>query len=194
MDPETGNLVRYPMPEKDAMDPHTLVFNNQGQIWFTVQWGNYIGRLDKTSGKVQLVGVPTLKARPYGIKLDSSGRPWVALLGTNALASVDPGTFVVSEHHLPREDARPRRIASPAAAGLVRYAQVIGSLNPQTGKSANGRAWTVSGPMAADTKDRIWFSKLRPNPINWWDSTRARKNSSSAYRSRPGRHRAPHGV
>jgi virginiamycin B lyase len=97
------------MPE-GADDPHSMAFDGRGGIWFTVQHGNRIGRLDMDSREVRLVSVPTPQARPYGIVVDPDGRPWVALLGTHKLATVDPGTFEVTEIELPREDARPRRI------------------------------------------------------------------------------------
>jgi virginiamycin B lyase len=170
MDPETGSLQPYDMPLEDARDPHTLVFNGQGQIWFTVQWGNYVGRLDPATGKIDLVKVPTPKARPYGIRLDSGGRPWVALLGTNALATVDPETLELREIPLPRENARPRRLAvtSDGCVWYVDYAQgYLGRYDPASGQI---REWKTpsaeSGPyaMAEDAQDRIWLVETRPQP------------------------------
>ena len=76
LDPTTGKITRYPMPNPEAQDPHTLVFDQKGDIWFTVQNGNFVGRLATRSGKVDLIKVATPGARPYGIKVDSKGRPW----------------------------------------------------------------------------------------------------------------------
>jgi virginiamycin B lyase len=171
MDPETGAIQYYPMPEEDAKDPHTLVFNDQEQIWFTVQWGNYVGRLDKRSGDVQLVAATTQKARPYGIKLDSKGNPWIALLGTNAIATVNPETFELTEIPLPREKSRPRRIAvsSDDRVWYVDYTGgYLGVYNPASGeiKEWQNPSGDSSGPyaMAVDSKDRIWFVETRVNP------------------------------
>ena len=36
LDPETGDIVRHEMPDPAARDPHTLVFDGRGGIWFTV--------------------------------------------------------------------------------------------------------------------------------------------------------------
>jgi len=178
VDPETGALLQYPMPEAAARDPHTLVFNDQGEIWFTVQWGNYVGRLNKRSGHIDLVEVATQKARPYGIKLDSTGRPWIALLGTNALATVDPATFELTEIPLPRPDARLRRLAvtSDDRIWYVDYAGgYLGVYDPASGSV---REWQNpsaenSGPyaMAADAKDRIWFveTRVQPNQLVGFD-------------------------
>jgi streptogramin lyase len=77
------------------------------------------------SGAVRVVAVPTAHARPYAIVVDPDGRPWVALFGTHALATVDPESFAISEIELPREDARPRRIGRTRDGRLwyVDYAQ-----------------------------------------------------------------------
>ena len=45
LDPKTGELTKYKMPDPAAGDPHTLTFDANGDIWFTVQRdSNTIGR------------------------------------------------------------------------------------------------------------------------------------------------------
>ncbi len=90
LDPETGEIEKIMMPNEQARDPHTMAFNREGGIWFTVQGGNFVGKLDKHSGDVQLVEAPQAEtrrgmgsSRPYGIKMDSRDRPWIALFNTN---------------------------------------------------------------------------------------------------------------
>ena len=80
LDPKDGSIVQYPMPDPDAKDPHTLVFNQEGNIWFTVQNSNFIGHLNTTTGDVRLVAVSTPRSRPYGIKMDANNRPWVGIV------------------------------------------------------------------------------------------------------------------
>ncbi len=178
MDPQTGEIQYYNMPLDDARDPHTQVFNDQDQIWFTVQWGNYVGRLDKTSGEVELVAARTPKARPYGIKLDSKGQPWIAMLGTHALATVNPETLELTEIPLPREDARPRRLAI-TSDDRIWYGDYtggyLGVYDPATGdiKEWQNPGKENSGPyaMAVDAKDRVWFveTRVQPNQLVGFD-------------------------
>ena len=85
IDPATGALTRYPMPDPGARDPHTQAFDQQGNIWFTVQQGNYVGRLNTTSGKIDLVKMTTPRALPYGITIDPTGRPYFDLFGSNKI-------------------------------------------------------------------------------------------------------------
>jgi hypothetical protein len=46
------------MPDERAGDPHALVSDNSGGMWFTVQGGNLVGHLDKGRGEVRLVEMP----------------------------------------------------------------------------------------------------------------------------------------
>ncbi|MGD9020160.1 MAG: hypothetical protein PVF46_00050 [Lysobacterales bacterium] len=166
----TGDLERYPMPDDAARDPHTLVFSGANHIWFTVQWGNMIGRLDKRNGRVELVPLPVERARPYGIEMDSKGRPWVALLGVNALATINPKTMQARLVPLPREGARLRRVAvtHDDAVWYTDYNQGrIGRYDQDSGEFEEWQTPGVqSGPyaMAADSLGRVWFVETRVQP------------------------------
>jgi len=174
-DPKTDKIQKIKMPDGDAGDPHTLIFDRDGShIWFTVQWGNFVGRLNVYSRHVDLINVPTADARPYGIIMAPNGTPWIALLGTNKLASVDPHSLKLSEHELPDPESGPRRLVA-TKDGQIYYVDYslgrIGHLDPMTGKV---REWTTpsgagSGPyaMAIDADDRIWFVEtgIIPNKL-----------------------------
>ncbi len=170
-DPATGRLDKIPMPDKRADDPHTLVFDAaEKHIWFTVQGGNFVGRLMVADRKVDLIPVPTSYARPYGIVVAPDGRPWVALLGTDKLASVDPRTLKLSEHKI-IAGARPRRLVA-TRHGRIYYTNYergyLGRLDPETGKldewllPAGGDAEPYG--MAIDRHDRIWLVETGPMP------------------------------
>ncbi len=166
----TGELKRFPMPDETVRDPHTLVFSGQDEIWFTSQWGNSVGRMNKRSGKITLVPMQTEKARPYGIKMDAEEYPWIALLGTNGLATIDPQTLQLSVIRLPRQEARLRRLAI-TRDGMVWYTDYAGGFfgryAPQTGEIKEWKAPSEqSGPyaMAADSYGRIWFVETWPQP------------------------------
>jgi virginiamycin B lyase len=170
MNPYTGELARYTFSEEAARDPHTLVFSGTDEIWFTMQWSNFIGRFNKRSGHVDLVPMQTERSRPYGIKMDSKGHPWVALLGTNALATVDPRTLELKVVELPREEARLRRLAitHDDAIWYTDYNQgYIGRYDPESGEFTEWKTPSEqSGPyaMAADSLGRVWFVETWPQP------------------------------
>ena len=171
LDPETGNVTRYPMPDSAARDPHTLVFGRSNDIWFTVQGGNYVGNLNKATGAVRLVKMPTPRARPYGIMLDSEGRPWFNEFGTNKIGTLDPQTMELKEFTLPDSAARGRRIAITPddMVWYVDYARgYLGRLDPETGKvdewampsGARSRPYA----MTVDDRGRLWAVETGVSP------------------------------
>ena len=168
MNYSTGKLTRFNLPDDKARDPHTLVFSGKNEIWFTMQWSNFVGRLHKKSGQIDLVPMQIEQARPYGIKIDSKGHPWIALLGTNGLATIDPATMKLTVINLPREQARLRRLAITPddAIWYTDYSQgYIGRYDPETGEFSEWKTPSEnSGPyaMAADALGRIWFVETWP--------------------------------
>lgn len=170
MNSMSGELSRFTLPDKTARDPHTLVFSGRDDIWFTMQWSNFAGRLNKNSGHIDLVPMQTERARPYGIKVDSKGHPWIALMGTNGLATIDPQTLKLDVIGLPREGARLRRltITPEDMVWYTDYSQgYIGRYDPVTGKFTEWKTPSKnSAPyaMASDNLDRVWFVETGPQP------------------------------
>ena len=174
LDPSSGEIKTYPMPNAVARDPHTLIRDNNGKIWFTVQGGNHIGRLDPASGKVDLIASPVERSRPYGIAIDQQGRPWVNLFGTNQLAVIDPNTLKLEQVALPRADARSRRIGitSDGAIWYVDYAGgYLGRYQPSSKKFEEWQlpSGSSSRPyaMAVDAQDRVWLVETGVQPNNF---------------------------
>ena len=119
-----------------ARDPHTPVFDQIGNLWFTVQGADMIGRLVPKTGEIKLVPVPTADALPYGIAVNSEGVPYFAEFGTNKLASINPKTMEIHEYPLPNADSRPRRVAitSDDAIWYTDYSRgYLGRFDPKTG-------------------------------------------------------------
>jgi virginiamycin B lyase len=171
LDPATGEIQQFPMPDGDPRDPHTLVHDGRGGIWFTAQGANKVGHLDPATGEVKLVEAPERPGRggemtgvrPYGIKVDSHGRPWIALVGSNLVGTVDPATMEMTTYEVP-EGAAPRRleIDSDDMVWYVDYARgKLARLDPATGdvKEWDSPGGPDSGPygMAIDASDRIWY-------------------------------------
>lgn len=188
-DPRSGGFEKIAMPDDAARDPHTLVFDqDQSHIWFTVQNGNFVGRLRLADRATDLVAVPTPRARPYGIKIAPDGTPWIVLLGTNKLAAVDPKTLVLTEYEIPARDARPRRLEI-TADGRVWYADYsrgfLGMYDPAARSFAE---WALpSGAdalpygMASNGESLLWLVEtgVFPNMFVEFDTTTARFTSSS---------------
>lgn len=179
-DRATDTLEKIAMPDAAARDPHTMVFDaDQTHIWFTVQHGNFVGRMRIDDRKVELVKVPTEGARPYGIKIAPDGTPWIVLLGTNKLATVDPASMTLTEVTIPHDNARPRRLEI-TADGRLWYADfersTLGSYAPKTKDFAEWRmpSGDASRPygMASDSDGRVWIAEtgIEPNQLVGFDT------------------------
>ncbi|MCZ6796207.1 MAG: hypothetical protein O7J95_21560 [Planctomycetota bacterium] len=159
------------MPNAAARDPHTLVFDRRGDIWFTVQNGNFVGKLATETGEVILLPVPTPSSRPYGIVMDSADRPWFVEFGTNKLGTVDTGAMAIEEFTIPQSGARPRRlgVTSDDTVWYVDHGRgFLGRFLPATREFSEWRMPGGSGSrpygMAVDDRDRIWFVETGRSP------------------------------
>lgn len=178
-DPKTKEIEEIAMPDAAARDPHTLIFDEGEQnIWFTVQGGNFMGRMNIETRKVDLIPSKTERSRPYGIKMAPDGSVWAVLFGTNKLAHIDPQTLELTEIDLPRAEARPRRIEI-TANGRIWYGDyakgVLGVYNPKTKKfkewpMPQGEEARPYGT-AADSQGRIWLAAtgVQPNVFTGFD-------------------------
>lgn len=178
-DPSTGEIEEIDMPDPQARDPHTLVFDAAGEnIWFTVQGGNMVGRLDVDTRKVDLVSAELEGSRPYGIKTGPDGSVWVVLFGTNRLAHLDPETLDLNEIELPRDGARPRRL-EVLPDGRVWYVDYAGGrLGVYDPRTAAFEEWLMpqgegARPygMAADSSGMLWMvaTGVQPNEFLGFD-------------------------
>jgi virginiamycin B lyase len=169
-DPNKMSLTTIDVP--GARDPHTLIFDDdESHMFFTVQFGNMIGRLTMADMTVETVPVATPSSRPYGIKIAPDGTPWVVLLGANKLVRVDPATLDLTEVEIPWSDARPRRLEI-TSDGRIWYADwdrgTLGRYDPASGDFGEfelpaGRNSRPYG-MASDELDRVWVVTTGTNP------------------------------
>lgn len=166
LDPATGKLTTYMIPDPSVGDPHTMIFDpTSGVAWFTAQSAGAVGRFDPATGKFRLwkTGADT---RPYGIVIDSKGRPWFDLFGTNRIGTIDPRTFEMKQYELPDAKAHPRRIAITSRDQVYwgDYTRgYLGHLDPVSGKMEEWRlpAGPASLPygMTSDDRDVIWVAQ-----------------------------------
>ncbi|MEK4031668.1 hypothetical protein WOC76_21130 [Methylocystis sp. IM3] len=95
LDPASGDVREFTLPDPAARDPHTPVFDQKGVLWFTVIGGNMLGRLDPATGEIKLIPSPTAHSLPYGLLVNSQGIPFFAEFGSNKIARVDPATLKI---------------------------------------------------------------------------------------------------
>lgn len=170
LEPESGTFKVFRMPDANARDPHTGEFDPQGIFWFTLQHSNMIGRLDPATGDIKLATLPTQGSRPYGIKIDSSGTPWVSCNGSNCLIKVDTESMHLEEIKLPGDKSHSRRLAI-TPDDMVFYVNSgmgkLGRYHPKTGTITewDNPSGEDSHPYAIEYADgAIWFNESSKRP------------------------------
>jgi virginiamycin B lyase len=148
-----------------------MAFDRRGNLWFTAQNGNAVGRLETANGRVRVVKVRTANARPYGLVVDSTtDRPWFVEFGTNRIGTIEPNTFELKEYTLPDAGSRPRRLeflnGRIWAADYVRGALL--ELDPTNAKVRTfplpGGAQSLPYATAHDDRGRIWVAETGQQP------------------------------
>jgi virginiamycin B lyase len=182
-DPKTKVMKQIRMPA-GVRDPHTMVFDGKGGMWFTAQNSHFVGHMNLTTEVVRVVKTSdsTERTGPYGIVVDNNGVPWFDLFATNKIGTIDPASMKLRTFTLP-DGARPRRIGR-TSDGIIWYTDHarghLGRLDPKTGAveefpspslAANGRT-TQLYAMTVDDADRVWYveTSVIPNRMIGFDS------------------------
>jgi virginiamycin B lyase len=160
-----------------ARGPHTPIFDQKDNLWFTLQSG-MVGRIVPATGEVKVVRTPTSNTYPYGIVVNSKGVPWYVDFRGPRVGSVDPVTMEIREYRLPDSAARPRRIAitSDDVVWYTDHARgYLGRFDPNTGAvrewpSPGGRQSRPYGIAAVGSI--VWYSEsgVRPNTLVRFDT------------------------
>jgi virginiamycin B lyase len=99
--PAEVSTQAYTLPNGGG-SPHDVAVSADGIVWYTAQRVGKLGRLDPTTGKVELVPLGD-GAAPHGVVIGPDGAPWVTEGGTNAIVRADPRTREVTRWPLPAE-------------------------------------------------------------------------------------------
>lgn len=204
LDPKTGDFKKYAIDS--TAHPHNCVVDSHGQVWFSGNANGTLNRLDPATGAVATFDVATSKFRivkiplpegkrstnPYGIVLDSKGRPWFNLFNTNTIGTLDPVTFELKTYKLANDSTRDRRIGI-TTDGKLYYTDYVaagsaGSIR-QPARWTSGffpAAWRRS-PTEWRWTTRIasgWPSQTRPSRTVSWALIRGHRSSSASPNSR----------
>lgn len=181
-DPTTELFVEYQMPGKPQplVYPHTITFDADRNPMFTFEYGDGVGRIDRRSGVVQQLAIPTRYARPTGITASRNGHVLVAEFTGNKLFDYDPkgGKAVEYVHPRAADDPGLRALATDSRNN-VWFAEyefgAIGMFDPRTQRwrsfraPANGGEARRLATLTVDARDVVWFAHHGSNTIGRFD-------------------------
>ena len=84
------------------------ITDDGGTLWFTLQRGDKIGRLDTKTGKIAEY---ESSGGPYGISIDKAGNIWWCRMGDDKMGRLETKTGKMSELDM-GSGSRPRRVAT----------------------------------------------------------------------------------
>lgn len=106
IDPKTGAMKEYPLPEKSK--PHNVTLDSAGNVWCTGNKNGTIGKFDPKTEKITVYKMPDPKAKdPHTAIFDSKGILWFTLQHSNMIGRLDPKSGAIKLVTAPTEGSRP---------------------------------------------------------------------------------------
>ena len=192
----TGRSNRFIVTEYDLprrlIQPHDVVVDDQGMVWFTHFAEQLFGKMDPKTGKVWEYPLPVLKpGYPVGtldLKTDKAGNLWIGMMYQSGVARFDKKTETFKTWSIPKEwqtDAAQSGHLEPASAhvdGKVWVKNSDGSqilrLDPETGQwenlgsfsdPSNGKRFGVYG-IRADRDNNLYLLDFQSSNIGRIDA------------------------
>lgn len=131
-------IREWAVPTKGA-HPHDPAVGPEGDLWFTEQMTNKLGRLDPKTGEFKEYPLAEgQNSGPHGLVPDHEGNIWFTANFGGYIGKLDPQTGKVVEYKMPNEKGDDPHTAVFDAHGIlwftVQGGNMVGRLDPKTGK------------------------------------------------------------
>jgi virginiamycin B lyase len=178
-DPATELYTEYILPRPNAY-PHTVWVARNGDVFFSYEYGDGAGRIDRELGRVTEWSVPTYRSRTYGIQEGPDGNIWMVEFLGNKVVRLNPRTGEVREWAHPRaaDDPGTRRLAIDGQ-GKIWFNEhewgSIGRFDPQTETWQSWWMPEINGSRANpyalnfDSKGQLWVNNFGGNYVARFD-------------------------
>jgi streptogramin lyase len=112
-------ITEYDLPRK-AAQPHDVVMDKDGMIWYSDFSHQFIGEMDPATGKVTDIELPTLRPEePKGglaLEFDPKGALWMSGMYQAGIYKIDTKTKQVTAYPYPKEWLNPTTQSSMLSA------------------------------------------------------------------------------
>lgn len=184
-------ITEYDLPRK-LIQPHDVLVDDQGIIWFSHFAEQFLGKFDPKTGKYSEFPIPVIKpGYPVGtldLQADKAGNLWIGMMYQAGVARFDKKTETFKVWSMPKEwqsDAAQTGHLEPTSAhvdGKVWVKNSDGSqilrLDPETGQwenlgsfndPSNNRRFGVYG-IRADDKNNLYLLDFQTSNIGLIDA------------------------
>jgi streptogramin lyase len=181
--------TEYDLP-RETIEPHDVIVDSRGMVWFSSFGEQNLGRLDPRTGKLTEFAIPEHKpgfpTGLLGLRSDAEGNLWFGNMYQATIARFDPKTETFKFWPLDGEeniDAAQINMVSPQSSGVDGkvWAQNNGFAGIHRLDVATGRIETfepfkgMSGPhniydVVPDSKNNVYFTDFRQRHIGRLDA------------------------
>ena len=184
-------ITEYDLPRK-KIQPHDVILDAEGQVWFTHFAEQFLGRFDPKTLKISEYPLPVLKeGYPIGtldLETDTSGKLWISMMYQGGVARFDPKTEKFETWAVPKEwqtDATQQAFLTPVSSQVDGKVWVKNSdraqilrLDPATGKWENlgsfkdpetGKTITSYG-IPADAENNLYLLDFSSSDVGRLDA------------------------
>jgi virginiamycin B lyase len=204
-------ITEYDLP-RPTIEPHDVILDKNGIVWYSNFGEQYLGRMDPKTGAHSEIPLPEFKKGfPVGtldLEIDKAGYMWLGMMFQGAIARFDPNTQGFKFYPMP--EAQNDNVTQLNMLGLE-Y-QVDGKI--WTNNAGNQELYRIDlasgkyetfAPMtqiatpgnhsiygiASDSRNNIWFMEFQDNYIGKID---AKTLNLSLYRAPTDRSRNRRGI
>src|SRR5262249_4591704 len=183
-------ITEYDLPRKQ-IQPHDVILDEQGIVWFSHFGEQFLGRFDPKTLKVSEYPLPVLKQGfPVGtldLEADKAGNLWLAMMYQGGVARFDTKTETFQTWAVPKEwqtDATQQAFVSPVSSHIDGKVWVKNSdraqilrLDPATGTwehfgsfkdPATGKTITSYG-IPADANNNLYLLDFSSSNVGYLD-------------------------
>jgi streptogramin lyase len=184
-------ITEYDLP-RPTIEPHDVILDRNGMVWYSNFGEQYLGRMDPKTGVHSEIPLPEFKTGfPVGtldLEIDKAGDMWIGMMFQGAIAKFDPNTTQFTFYPMPKE--QDTNVTQLNMLGLEH--QVDGKI--WTNNAGNQELYRIDlasgkyetfAPMkqittpghhtiygiASDSKNNIWFMEFQDNYIGKLDAT-----------------------
>jgi virginiamycin B lyase len=156
--------------------PHDPLATPDGDLWWTGQMANKLGRLDPRTGRMKEYAIDVAQSGPHGLVDDKDGHIWFTANFQGYIGELDPKTGKFKEYKIPDDSVKDPHTPKFDQDGILWFtaqsANVIGRLDPKTGQIRIVRSPTPrSNPygMVITSKGAPVFDEFGSNKIGQID-------------------------
>ena len=176
LDPQTGEVQEYPVPEQEPAGVHSAVPMPDGNVWFTEFALNKIGKFDPNTRRMTMYADDTVdlpggeRADKHTIRMDHDGNLWTS---GSPLSKFDPKTGKFT-HFMEVPSSYGITVAKDGNIWfcVLRRDGKIGRVDPKTEKVTQWSPPTQGMPQRLQITDDgvVWFGERQGNKLGRFDS------------------------